>query len=99
MNARCYILAATLLGAPLVHSASQANDGAKPSAAAKHAAKAREQADKSGREGSADFAADAQAVRIDGNDKTPAGESPNVGKAAKDVKDQWKKMDKALEAW
>lgn len=77
----------------------QAEENVKQSAAARQAAKARDYGNRPDKEGPADVAAASTtgAAGLKDGDKTPVLDSPVVEKAAKDMGDNWKKLDKALD--
>lgn len=100
MQVHQFILAGAVTLSLLAFGSAQATEeGSKPSAAARQAAKARDYASRPEKEGPADVAAasSAAAAGQKEGDKTPLLDSPVIDKAAKDVGDNWKKMDRALD--
>lgn len=77
----------------------QAEENVKQSAASRQAAKARDYGSRQDKEGPPDAAAASTtgAAGLKDGDKTPLLDSPVVEKAAKDMGDNWKKLDKALD--
>ena len=99
MKASQLIVTSATAFALLAFANCQAEEGGKQSTAARQAAKARDYGSRQDKEGPADVAtaSTANAAGLKEGDKTPVLDGPVVEKAAKDMGDNWKKLDKALD--